>query len=95
MFKQRSFFSTVFSYYSFLQRFLYRIFSYYSFLLITAFFLLQLSSYYSFLLITAFFLLQVFITAGFLNNVHFLPAVAWFQLSEACFLRGNTPFFVR
>jgi len=85
MFKQRSFFSTVFSYYSFLQRFLYRVFSYYSFLLITAFFLLQLSSYYSFLLITA----------GFLNNVHFLPAVAWFQLSEACFLRGNTPFFVR
>jgi len=78
MFKQRSFFSTVFSYYSFLQRFLYRVFS-----------------YYSFLLITAFFLLQVFITAGFLNNVHFLPAVAWFQLSEACFLRGNTPFFVR
>jgi len=53
MFKQRSFFSTVFSYYSFLQRFLYRVFfllqlsSYYSFLLITAFFLLQLSSYYS------------------------------------------------
>jgi len=68
MFKQRSFFSTVFSYYSFLQRFLYRVFSYYSFLLITA---------------------------GILNNVHFLPAVAWFQLAEACFLRGNTPFFVR
>jgi len=48
MFKQRSFFSTVFSYYSFLQRLLYRVF-----------FLLQLSSYYSFLLITAFFLLQL------------------------------------
>jgi len=75
MFKQRSFFSTVFSYYSFLQRFLYRVFSYYSFLLITAFFLLQLSSYYSFLLITGFYYSWIFKQRSLFARCCLVPAL--------------------
>jgi len=64
MFKQRSFFSTVFSYYSFLQRFLYRVF-----------FLLQLSSYYSFLLITGFYYSWIFKQRSLFARCCLVPAL--------------------
>jgi len=72
MFKQRSFFSTVFLITAF---FLLQLSSYYSFLLITAFFLLQLSSYYSFLLITGFYYSWIFKQRSLFARCCLVPAL--------------------